>query len=88
MACAWRPGGQVAQGSPTGTATWRWRDRDRRSVRMRTGRNRFERVGTVALGRAQFKVPNRSPFIPIASKLCNSNSLPSQRPKIFKLCKV
>jgi hypothetical protein len=79
---------QVAWGGPAGMTT-RWRrGRDRRSIRMCVGRCRFERVWTVALGRAQFIVPNCFPFIQITSKLCNSNSLPFQGPKIFKLCKV
>jgi hypothetical protein len=75
-------------GGLTGTTTRRWHGRDRRCVRTCIERYRFERVGTVALGRAQFTVPTHFPFIPIASKLWNSNSLRSQGPKIFKLCKV
>jgi hypothetical protein len=80
--------GQVARGGLVGTATRWWCSHDRCSLRTRTGRCRFERVGIVALGRVQFKDPNRFPFIQIASKLCNSNSLHSQGPNIFKLCKV
>jgi hypothetical protein len=79
---------QVAGGGPIGTTTRQWCGRDRRSVRTRAGHCRFVRVRTEAPGRAQFIVPNCFPFIQIASKLCNSNSLPSQGPKIFKLCKV
>jgi hypothetical protein len=79
---------QVARGGPAGTTTQRWRGHDRRSIRMHAGRCWFERVRTVALDRAQFTVPNRFPFIQITSKLYNSNSLLSQGPKIFKLCKV
>jgi hypothetical protein len=89
---AWAAGGggegQVARGGPVGTATRRRYGCDRRSVRTRAGRCRFERVRSVALGRAQFTDPNCFPFFQIVSKLCNSNSLRSQVPKIFKLCKV
>jgi hypothetical protein len=87
MACTWRPGGQVARGGPAGMATRQWRSHDRRSVRTCDGHCRFS-GSAVALGRAQFTVPNHFSFIPIASKLCNSNYLPSHGPKIFKLCKV
>jgi hypothetical protein len=80
-ACATRGGrgGQVA--------TVGGRSHDRGFVRTRVGRCRFERVGTVALGRAQSQFQTVFLINQIASTLCNSDSLPSLIPKIFKLCK-
>jgi hypothetical protein len=64
------------------------RGHNRGSVKTRAGCCRFERVRTVALGRAQITVPNRFPINQIASTICSSDSLPSLGPKIFKLCKA
>jgi hypothetical protein len=63
------------------------RGHDQGSVRTRAGRCRFEQVGTVALGRAQSQFQTVFLINQIASTLCNSDSLPSLVPKIFKLCK-
>jgi hypothetical protein len=51
-------------------------------------RSETDPVGTVALGRAQSQFQTVFFLInQIASTLCNSDSLPSLVPKIFKLCK-